>query len=119
MQLVVFDLDYTIWQPEMYQLDGPPKLISLDEFQGKQKRKSNKVPLSIPQGSNTIHQNKIATDRRGKVPITIFDGASHALCEINRMKKDTPIQVAISSRTDEPSWAYQLMKWLVIDDRVF
>jgi len=117
MQLVVFDLDYTIWQPEMYQLNGPPKLISLDEFQGKQNRKSKKVSLSIPQGSTTIHQNKIATDRRGKVPITIFDGASHALCEINRMKKDTPIQVAISSRTDEPSWAYQLMKWLVIDDK--
>src|SRR5210317_1262857 len=137
MQLVVFDLDYTIWQPEMYQIDGPPKLISVDEFQGKQKRKSRAPPRSIPFGSTTIHQNKIATDRRG-VPITVFDGASHALSEINRMKKEVPLQVrpyfcvyyfnivdiklinfeylitqvAISSRTDEPSWALQLMKWL-------
>lgn len=115
MQLVVFDLDYTIWQPEMYQIDGPPKLVSVDEFQGKQKRKSRAPPRSIPLGSTTIHQNKIATDRRG-VPITVFDGAAHALSEINRMKKEVPLQVAISSRTDEPSWALQLMKWLVASD---
>lgn len=115
MQLVVFDLDYTIWQPEMYQIDGPPKLISVDEFQGKQKRKSRAPPRSVPFGATTIHQNKIATDRRG-TPITVFEGASHALSEINRMKKDLPLQVAISSRTDEPGWAFQLMKWLVASD---
>mmetsp|Transcript_22457 Transcript_22457/g.48682 ORF Transcript_22457/g.48682 Transcript_22457/m.48682 type:complete len:196 (-) Transcript_22457:1313-1900(-) len=115
MQLVVFDLDYTIWQPEMYQIDGPPKLVSLDEFQGKQKRKS-KAPLRlIPPGSTTTHQNKIVTDQRG-TPITVFDGASYALSEINRMKKEMPLQVAISSRTDEPSWAYQIMKWVVAAD---
>lgn len=57
------------------------------------------------------------TDRRG-TPITVFDGASHALSEINRIKKEgqLPIRVAISSRTDEPSWAYQCMKWLVVSD---
>lgn len=116
MQLVVFDLDYTIWQPEMYQIDGPPKLTSVDEFQGKQKRKSKTPPRSIPSGSTTMYPNKIATDRRG-TPITIFDGAAHALSEINRMNKQgSDIQVAISSRTDEPSWAYQLMKWLVVHD---
>jgi hypothetical protein len=87
MQLVVFDLDYTIWQPEMYQIDGPPKLMSIDEFQGKPKRKSSTPNLrSIPPGSNTIHHNKIVTDRRG-TPITVFDGAAFALSEILRMKK--------------------------------
>lgn len=118
MQLVVFDLDYTIWQPEMYQIDGPPKLMSIDEFCGKQKRKSSTPNLrSIPPGSNTIHRNKIATDRRG-IPITVFDGAAHALSEIIRMQKgDMPqLRVAISSRTDEPSWAYQLMSWLTAAD---
>lgn len=92
MQLVVFDLDYTIRQPEMYQIDGPPKLVSVDEFQGKQKRKTRAPPRSIPLGSTTIHQNKIATDRRG-VPITVFAGAAHALSDINRMKKEVPLQV--------------------------
>lgn len=117
MQLVVFDLDYTIWQPEMYQIDGPPKLVSFDDFIGKQKRKGRAPPRQIPPGSKTTHQNKLVTDMRG-VPITVFDGASHALSEINRMKKEQniPILVAISSRTDEPSWAYQCMKWLVVSD---
>ena len=32
------------------------------------------------------------------------------------LKKDMNLQVGISSRTDEPSWAYQLMKWLVAAD---
>ena len=104
MQLVVFDLDYTIWQPEMYQIDGPPKLVSGDEFQGKQKRKSRAPPTSIPLGATTIHQNKIATDRSG-TPITVFDGAAHALSEINRMKKDDwPLQVAYLTARLSSSW---------------
>ena len=115
MQLVVFDLDYTIWQPEMYQIDGPPRLVSLDEFQGKRKKKDRAPPRMIPPGSSTVHQNKIVTDRRG-TPITVFDGASHALTDINRLKKEMPLKVAISSRTDEPSWAYTCMKWLVVSD---
>lgn len=113
MQLVVFDLDYTIWQPEMYQLDGPPKLSSIDEFQ-QRKKKSCTASLS-----NTIFPNKIITDRHGTTPITIFDGASYALSEINRMNnKDHSqrIQVGISSRTDEPHWARQIMQWLTVAD---
>lgn len=46
----------------------------------------------------------------------MFDGAAHSLSEINRMKDDYNLRVAISSRTDEPSWAYQCMKWLVAAD---
>ena len=29
LQLAVFDLDYTIWQPEMYQLHGKPHLVDI------------------------------------------------------------------------------------------
>jgi len=101
----------------MYQIDGPPKLISVDDYVGKQKRKNRSAPRPIPIGSTTIQQNKIVTDQRG-VAITVFPGASHALSEINKINKenDMSIQVAISSRTDEPSWAYQCMKWLVVSD---
>eukprot|EP00804_Cyclotella_cryptica_P014028 CCRYP_002514-RA/>CCRYP_002514-RA protein AED:0.07 eAED:-0.00 QI:0/0/0/1/1/1/2/0/204 len=124
MQLVVFDLDFTTKRERFGlkqifpdQIDGPPKLVSIDDFVGKQKRKSRDVPRPIPIGSRTIHENKIVTDRRG-TPITVFDGASHALSELNRIKKERklPIRVGISSRTDEPSWAYQCMKWLVVSD---
>jgi magnesium-dependent phosphatase 1 len=108
MQLVVFDLDYTIWQPEMYQIDGPPMLMSVDDFQRKRNR-------GHPPGSDTILQHKIVTDRRG-TPITVFEGASHALSEINRQKKVKPLKVGISSRTDEPRWALQIMQWLTVAD---
>jgi len=100
----------------VYQLDGRPKLVSIDDFAGKSKRKGRKNPRERPVGSRTIFDDKIVTDQRG-TPISVFDGAAHSLSEINRMKKDDcNLRVAISSRTDEPSWAYQCMKWLVAAD---
>ena len=30
LRLAVFDLDYTIWDPEMYQLHGAPRLRPID-----------------------------------------------------------------------------------------
>lgn len=116
MLLAVFDLDYTVWKPEMYQIAGPPRLISTGEYQGKKKRKAKSPPRMLPRGCSTIHENKLVVDRTG-TPITVFDGASHALAEINRMKREgIELQAAISSRTDEPSWARQCMQWLVVDD---
>ena len=35
--LVVFDLDYTIWEPEMYQLWGQPKFITTSKSVFKKK----------------------------------------------------------------------------------
>ena len=131
MQLVVFDLDYTIWQPEMYQLDGPPKLTSIDEFQKQRKKKSLSSSSTSSSScattlSNTIFPDKIITDRHGTMPMTIFDGASYALSEINRMNDNNKevsssssssrIKVGISSRTDEPNWARQIMQWLTVAD---
>jgi magnesium-dependent phosphatase 1 len=120
MLLACFDLDYTIWAPEMYQIQGPPQLVTLEEFQGKKRgRKGNAPPLQpsqVPKESTTIDPNKIVMDRQG-TPMTVFAGASHALAEINRMKQEgSPILAAISSRTDEPAWARQIMKWLVAND---
>ncbi len=96
MQLVVFNLDCTIWQPEMYQIDGPPKLMSIDEFLGKRKRKFSSPNLRpIPPGSNTIYQNKIVTDQRGTA-IAVFDGAAHVLSEILRKKEEDMALLRVS-----------------------
>jgi hypothetical protein len=34
LKLAVFDLDYTVWQPEMHQLHGPPKLDHAESQKG-------------------------------------------------------------------------------------
>ena len=47
LRMAVFDLDYTIWEPEMYQIYGPPK---------------------------QINNGKTVVDQSG-TPITVFDGA--------------------------------------------
>ena len=61
-------------------IDRPPKLMSINEF---------------------TFQDKIVTDRRG-TPVKVFEGASHALSKINRIKmKGMPLKDGISSRTGE------------------
>lgn len=32
LRLAVFDLDFTVWQPEMYQLIGGPKLVAAEKL---------------------------------------------------------------------------------------
>mmetsp|Transcript_24030 Transcript_24030/g.35606 ORF Transcript_24030/g.35606 Transcript_24030/m.35606 type:complete len:196 (-) Transcript_24030:255-842(-) len=92
LRLAVFDLDYTIWMPEMYQLHGPPKKIT------------------CPETSKPI----VVDSSRSPQEITIFDGACHALCHIDQLNEayGMDIEVAVASRTDEPSWAHSCMDWL-------
>ncbi len=93
LRLAVFDLDYTVWKPEMYQIYGPPR------------QKTTK-------GSKTV-----VTDRCG-TEIEIFDGADHALVHINDLRENhgMDIEAAVASRTDEPEWAQQCMDWLIVGD---
>ena len=123
LQLAVFDLDFTIWQPEMYQIHGPPKLTSLKSLEPKKKRKRKNDSSPSPPLKGyyvTTQKGMIVTDAK-KNPITVFHGASYALSEINRRNKDHEgegriIQTAIASCTDKPTWARSCMKWLTIED---
>ena len=99
LRLAVFDLDDTVWEPEMYELNGPPKRIR-HNIRGAKKGKS----LIVTDQLNT--------------QINVYDGASYALSEINKLREidNMDIQAAVASRTDEPEWAAQCMDWLTVDD---
>lgn len=70
MRLAIFDLDYTIWQPEMYQLYGKPRLTPLE----KNNRATRMSPLELRE-SRTIKEGHILTDGDRGSPIRVFEGA--------------------------------------------
>ena len=121
-------IDFCVWRPEMYQIQGPPMLNNLqklrDGIKQPRKRKGNRGGLQqqqhnkLPKKQTTNRKGMVVTDRLG-TPITVFDGASHALSEVNQWKKDGshgPIQTAVASCCDKPTFARQCMEWLLVQD---
>jgi Acid Phosphatase len=68
MKLVVFDLDYTIWQPEMYQLYSAPKLRPIDP------KTDRRLSPSVLEEARTIKEGYILAEIGGS-PMRIFNGA--------------------------------------------
>jgi len=66
LRLAVFDLDFTVWSPEMYELWGSPTLTSIDKLKN--------LDLQVLKEARTSEKNMILTDRRD-TPITLFEGA--------------------------------------------
>jgi hypothetical protein len=67
LRLAVFDLDYTVWQPEMYQLNGAPKLESVLSPRLKNLSKN------VLNEAQTRKDDMILFD--GRSPIRTFPGA--------------------------------------------
>jgi hypothetical protein len=65
LRLVVFDLDYTVWQPEMYQLCGHPRPVNADQ---------HKLSAVEKHETRTTKDGMILTDDSG-TPIRMFLGA--------------------------------------------
>jgi magnesium-dependent phosphatase 1 len=88
-RLVVFDLDFTLWFPEMYELWGAPF-------------KKNPTTGAV-------------TDCKGEQ--VHFFGAVHSvlsLLETDPQFRDTT-EVAVASRTTEPKWAKTCMRLMDVD----
>ncbi|KAG3022408.1 hypothetical protein PC121_g7641 [Phytophthora cactorum] len=88
-RLVVFDLDFTLWYPEMYELWGAP---------------FKKNPTT-----------GVVTDCKGEQ--VHFFGAVHtvlSILETDPQFRDTT-EVAVASRTTEPKWAKTCMRLMDVD----
>lgn len=80
-RLFVFDLDGTLWRPEMYELDGGSPFRPAGDGSGE------------------------VVDSQG-TQVRLLGVSRTVLAELGRSEVDI---VAIASRTDEPSWAREVM----------
>jgi hypothetical protein len=72
MRLAVFDLDYTIWQPEMYQLSSAPKLMPVDDFVNK--RGKGGLSAAVLKQAQTKTDGMVLADKHSSL-MRVFDGA--------------------------------------------
>lgn len=89
-KVVVFDLDGCLWDPEMYQLWN-----------------SGGAPFT-PDGDDMLTQSG---ER-----VVLLGAAREILRELRTTDDWSSTKVAISSRTDEPSWAAELLDKFRVDD---
>mmetsp|Transcript_20145 Transcript_20145/g.77121 ORF Transcript_20145/g.77121 Transcript_20145/m.77121 type:complete len:183 (+) Transcript_20145:63-611(+) len=88
-KLVVFDLDYTVWEPEMYLSGGAPF------------RKCEKTG-KVYDASGTR--------------MRIFEGARVALQELAQDERFRDVKVGYASRTHYPEWAGECLELLEVAD---
>jgi hypothetical protein len=74
MRLAVFDLDYTIWQPEMYQLSSAPKLMPVDAVAANRRGGGGVLSPAILQQARTKTDGMILADKSHSI-MRVFDGA--------------------------------------------
>ena len=87
LKLVVFDLDDTVWYPEMYMLYGGPF----------KKDKEGKV-----------------FDKRG-TEIKFIPGAEKTLVQL--MREHPEVKIGWASRTDYPEWAFECLKLFTVNGK--
>eukprot|EP00474_Spongospora_subterranea_P009351 CRZ09809.1 hypothetical protein [Spongospora subterranea] len=93
-KLVAFDLDGTLWYPEMYMLWG-----------------GGGAPF-------TQHRSGNLVDRKGQ-KVYLLGDTRDILSEIHADPCWSSVKLAISSKTDEPSWAEMCLQQIAIKKGVF
>lgn len=88
-RLVVFDLDFTLWFPEMYELDGSPF------------RKNASTGVVTDRSGEEVH----------------FFPAVHSVMDtlVNDERFKNTTEIAMASRTTEPQWAKTCMRLMDLD----
>jgi Acid Phosphatase len=71
MKLAIFDLDYTIWQPEMYQLYGAPRLVPVSSLKPNLR---DSASAAVKKEMTTNRDGMVLVDGAGS-PMRVFPGA--------------------------------------------
>jgi magnesium-dependent phosphatase-1 len=85
-QLIVFDLDFTLWHPEMYELAGAPF------------RKDDRGVVTACDGEE-VH---------------LFPDVHAILCEIAHSSVFQGTEVAVASSTSYPEWARECLRLIEV-----
>ncbi|PRW21055.1 magnesium-dependent phosphatase-1 isoform A [Chlorella sorokiniana] len=91
-RLVAFDLDATLWEPEMYQLMSGPKKQGVDR-----------------------HGRPVVITHSGE-EVSLIGDAWRILHELATDARWQDVQIAYVSRTDEPQWASECLRMLALDN---
>ncbi|CAJ1935140.1 unnamed protein product [Cylindrotheca closterium] len=98
--VIIFDLDGCLWRPELFELvtnaDGPP-------FTHNPQVSSSTV---VPAGTTLL-------SKQGQ-RIELLGSTRQILHELYTQEEWYPTRIGISSRTDPPEWAYNLMEMFAI-----
>ncbi len=86
---IIFDLDGCLWRPEMYEL------VWFSNGKGSPFRQDPKNPENLL--------------TRGNEPVYLLGDVREVLSEIYNDERYKGVKIGISSRTDEPDWARELL----------
>jgi magnesium-dependent phosphatase 1 len=95
-KIVVFDLDGCLWRPEMYEL------LYFSGGAG--------APFTPSE-----HDDNILLTRKGE-KVYLLGNVRDVMTELYTDKQWVGVQVGISSRTDQPSWARELLQKFKVED---
>lgn len=115
--LIVFDLDGCLWKPELYELSRTTSSSSRSRLKAssastrKQHKSDNNHFQHAPFTKLTGRDNRNLYQCRSSAGsvITLFPDVPEIIETILLLQQQGDIQMAISSRTDHPEWATELL----------
>ena len=113
-QMIVFDLDATLWTPELYEMSGSPFTKTFHSSTSSSS-KANLKSTSDISSSYYPGDGGIIKDRRGRV-IDLFPEARKVLFQLATNERYQTIQLALASRTEYPRWAREVMRLIKITE---